>query len=170
MSKNQKENLKTNKNNSDDSENSNNSENFDDSENSENSSQSIENKLKNISNEINNLSKETKLKNILKKHRNIKENISNVSQEIDQIKISFDSDVENNQEIIDDETFEKYSKEINDFIDLNHDELELTKFVKKYKSINKKIYLCEIYLKNKKMELIDCDKLQQNDKNDQPDL
>lgn len=120
----------------------------------------IEKHLTNISSEIVKLGKTTKLKDILKKHNNIKEEINIVSDKLNEIKTLFDSSeiIENTNEIITDENFELFSKDINDFLDLDCDNIGIKDFVTQYSVVIKKIHDCEQYLKSKKMELIDCDK------------
>lgn len=123
----------------------------------------VENELDLISEELTKLGKSTKLKDILKKHKTIKTNLNVTSEKLASLKTTFESaivanNVDQQKEIIDDETYDKYSKEITEILETNFDELDLETQVKKYKVLAKKIQCCETFLKSKKMELIDCDK------------
>lgn len=118
----------------------------------------IDETLTKISEDLTKLSKSTKLKDILKKHKHIKQELSIVSDQINQSKTLFESEIETSTEIIDDDTYEKYTKDITDVMDLDLDELDLETQIKKYRSVAKKILCCENYIKSKKMDLIDCDK------------
>ncbi len=130
--------------------------------NEENTDTLIEDDLKNISDDINKLSKSTKLKDILKKHKTIKISIDKTTEKVNSLVKSFEEEFEEPKEIITDETYEKYSKDIADFVDLNIDDIKINQMVKKYRSITKKILCCETYLKSKKMQLIECDKIDQS--------
>ncbi len=117
----------------------------------------IEDDLLFISNEINKINKSTKLKDILKKHKEIKTYISSTTKKITTIEELFESEIEESKEIIDDETYEKYSKDIADIVELDINDFTVETLVKKYRSTTKKIICCENYLKSKKMEIIYCD-------------
>lgn len=121
----------------------------------------IESDLESISEELTKLSKATKLKDILKKHKTIKTNLDDVSNKINLIKSSFELANENSKDVIDDETYDKYSKEILDLLETDFDNLDIDTQVKKYKILSKKIMCCDNYLKSKKIEIIDCDKKQE---------
>lgn len=114
-----------------------------------------------ISDELVKLSKATKLKDILKKHKNIKNNLNNAQENLNLLKNNFESnDVEKETQMvqIDDDTYEKYSKEILDTFEIDFDKIDIETQIKKYKLLSKKISSCDNYLKTKKMEIINCDK------------
>lgn len=117
----------------------------------------IEDDLLSISTDITKLSKSTKLKEILKKNKAVKLNIDKVTEKIQVLKKSFETEIEESELVVSDEIYEKYSKEISSFVELDMDDLQIDQMIKKYKSITKKIQCCETYLKSKKMDLIDCD-------------
>lgn len=120
----------------------------------------IENELSHVSEELIKLSKATKLKDILKKHKTIKTDLDNSTKKLNDLKESFESEQKDSQkENIDDETFDKYSKEIAEMLETNLEDLDLESQIKKFKTLSKKIFVCESYLKSKKMEIIDCDKV-----------
>lgn len=126
----------------------------------------IEEDLSNISAEINKLGNSTKLKDILKKHKDTRVNISLATEKISKIEELFDSEIEEPANVIDDETYEKYSKEITEAVDIDVNEFGVETLVKKYRSIAKKIFCCENYLKSKKMEIIYCDKTENTNNDD----
>lgn len=120
----------------------------------------IEEELELISLELNKLSKSTKLKDILKKHKDIKTHISITTDKIETLEELFESEILEPVEIIDDETYEKYTKEISEIVEnmeSDIDDLSVELLVKKYRSTTKKILCCEQYLNSKKLEVTYCD-------------
>lgn len=113
--------------------------------------------LDDISKEIENLSKNTKLKDIIKKYKNISEGLDDVKEKIMNTKNIFENiDVKKElKDIIDDETYDRYVKEIFDILE-KIEKLPLEESISKYKIVLRKSALCENYLKSKKMEIIDC--------------
>jgi hypothetical protein len=113
-----------------------------------------------ISTEISALSKSTKLKDILKKYKQIKSNLDGINEKVINIKSNFDSidvkkDKSEKKDTIDDDTYDKYTKEITEASE-KIDDLSLDEQILGYKSLLKKITICENYLKSKKMEIIEC--------------
>lgn len=131
-----------------------------------NKSLTIEQELINISEELTTLNQTSKLQDILKKHNVITTNLDMMTDKINLIKSSFESTTDNSKEIIDDETYNKYSQEISTVFETNFDQMDIETMISAYKTISKKIYSCDNYLKSKKIEIIDCDKLNQTN---QPD-
>lgn len=125
----------------------------------------IEQELINISEELTILNQTSKLQDILKKHGIIKTNLNDMTNRVDLIKSSFESITDISKEIIDDETYNKYSQEIATIFETNFDQMDVETMVTTYKTISKKIYSCDNYLKSKKIEIIDCDKKQLNQSN-----
>ena len=120
----------------------------------------LNDEIDSISSEINILGKSTKLKDILKKYKQIKSNLDNINEKVTNIKSNFDSidtkkDKSEKKEPIDDDTYDKYTKEINEASE-TFDDLSLDEQISGYKSLLKKISICENYLKSKKMEIIEC--------------
>ena len=126
------------------------------------SNDELDNKIDEISNELDVLNKSTKLKDILKKHKQIKNNLDDVYGKVKTIKTIFenidskkDSNKDDNKDIIDDATYDKYTKDINEIIKTINDK-KLENQIAKYKILSKKVIACENYLKSKKMEIIEC--------------
>lgn len=120
----------------------------------------LNDEIESISSEINILSKSTKLKDILKKYKQIKTNLDNINEKVTDIKSNFDNidtkkDKLEKKEIIDDDTYDKYTKEITEAYE-KFDDLSLDEQISGYKSLLRKITTCENYLKSKKMEIIEC--------------
>lgn len=130
----------------------------------ENDKKTIENEIEEISENLTQLSKSTKLKDILKKHKSIKNSLSETFEKINLLKTSFESNIESPKEIIDDSTYDKYSKEITEILESDFDQIDIESQIKKYKLLVKKITSCETHLKSKKMEIIDCDKKNKKEK------
>ena len=120
----------------------------------------LENYLEKISDELTSLSKSTNLNVTLDKFKSVENLLSNANEQYNLNKLEFEDNEKNNDIIknIDDETYEKFSKDITKIYETNWDKLNIETQIKKYKILNKKIKQCELYLKSKKLEIINCDK------------
>lgn len=87
----------------------------------------------------------------IKDCKNILNNVTNKIDEILNLKSNESSSI-----LIDDETFEKYSKDIEESYKIIENE-DLENQIKTFELIIKKINLCDFYLTNKKKEIIYCD-------------
>ena len=117
----------------------------------------IQEQLDLISSELDELNESTKLKDIFKKHKDIKKKIGIVSDKLENLEKLFDSEIIENSEIINDETYETYSKEISLILDDDIEQLPVEILINKHKDIMQKINMCQKYLESKKMEIINCD-------------
>jgi len=130
----------------------------------------INDEIDGISDEINILSKSTKLKDILKKYKQIKNNLDNINEKVTILKSSFEgidsASKKDQKETIDDDTYDKFTKEISEMSE-GFDDFTLEEQISKYKLIIKKIIMCDQYLKSKKLEVIECSDIEPSTSTDE---
>ena len=117
----------------------------------------IQEQLDLISSELDELNESTKLKDIFKKHKDIKKKIGIANDKLENLEKIFNSEMIENSEIINDETYETYSKDISLILDDDIEQIPVEILINKHKDIMQKINMCEKYLESKKMEIINCD-------------
>ena len=122
--------------------------------------------FENIAQNIKELEEEKNMGKIIKQYNKINSDIKNTNTEILSLKKEFeDSENQESSELIDDETFQKYVQEISDdkIQKILGDENIKTQ-IEEYKKITKKINCCKKYLESKKINIIECDKNDDNNK------
>lgn len=125
--------------------------------------------LQNISKEVDDLEQEKNIGKIMKNYNKINNDIKKLNNYITTIKKEFENSDLEIKEITEEELFQKYSAEITDEITeeiLKEENLETQ--IEKYKIMLGKINSCKKYLETQKLNIIECDKSNNNNKEIKP--
>jgi len=118
----------------------------------------IEETLEEISDAINNLEKEKNLSKLIKKKETNNTKLDDLTIKLNEIKTKFEENINDNIEI-DDEKFEKYISKLTAESDKILKIENLEQQIDEYKKFYKKLNSCKTYLENKKITIVECDKI-----------